>query len=87
MVIEANQPIDVYYILVQGLTSCSNTSQLAVLQYRGSILPTTLPSSDSIPSNTTTYVRMLRLPFQFQNILFNLVFNCKEQTTAESILN
>lgn len=68
VVIEANQPIDVYYILVRGLTSCSNTSQLAVLQYRGSILPTSLPSYDSIPSNATAYVRILSFIFLFHNI-------------------
>lgn len=65
VVIEANQPVDVYYILVQGLTSCSLTSQLAVLQYRGSTLPTTLPSSTSIPSNATAYVRMITLIFPY----------------------
>lgn len=57
VVIEAVQPVDVYYILVRGLTTCSNTSQLAVLQYQGSSLPTNLPNSTLVPRNTTAYVR------------------------------
>lgn len=53
VVVEAMRPVSSYWIFVQGIGSCSNAYQVAVLKYRGAteLWPATLnPGINGLPS-------------------------------------
>lgn len=74
VVLEAMRPISSYWILVQGIGSCSNAYQVAVLKYSGSTetWPTTInPVKTGLPSGlvNTLYVLIF-----YVKILYYIIY-------------
>ncbi|XP_054289587.1 uncharacterized protein LOC129004903 isoform X2 [Macrosteles quadrilineatus] len=56
VVIEAMQPIDAYFMFVEGLGDCDQTSQVAVLRYEGGPCRPSVSLTEAFPDNEAGYM-------------------------------
>lgn len=52
------QPIDAYYMFVEGLGDCDQTSQVAVLRYEGGPCRPSVSLTEAFPDNEAGYVSL-----------------------------